>query len=70
MAVVKLLFVVLGALPRRPQWKKITAWTMQLDSIGEYGSRLALRRGRNYPDNTTDDVEMDTFSVEMDTFGV
>jgi len=72
MAVVRLLFVVLGALTRRPWWwKKITAWmkTMQLDetahhlSTSEYGSRLALRRGHNYRDRTMDGVEMDTIGV-------
>jgi len=72
MVVVRLLFVILGALLRRSWWwKKITAWTkeMQLDvktqifSTCEYGSRLALRRDRNYRYKIIDGVEMNTLGV-------
>jgi hypothetical protein len=52
---VKLLFVVLCAMPSRPWWwKKITAWMkkLPLDEMGH--SWLVLRRGRNYPDRATD----------------
>jgi hypothetical protein len=64
MVVVRLLFVVIRALLRQPWWwKKITAWMkkLQLDEMAH--SRLALRRGRIYPDRSTDDIEMDTLGV-------
>jgi hypothetical protein len=72
MAVVRLLFAVLGALLRQSWWwKKITTWvkTMQLDemtrrlSTSHYGNRFALRGVRSYPDRATEGVEMDTFGV-------
>ncbi|KAH8588290.1 hypothetical protein B0O99DRAFT_693577 [Bisporella sp. PMI_857] len=64
MVLVKLLFVILCAMPRRPWWwKKVVAWIKKLrfDEVGPIW--LALRRGHNYPDNTidirtTEDMEM------------
>jgi hypothetical protein len=61
MAIVRLLFVLLGAIVRRPWlWKKAVAWKkmVQLDELcqhfGAGGNDCGLRARRSY----TDDVEM------------
>jgi hypothetical protein len=72
MVTTRLLFIVLGVFLRWPWWwKKITARikAIQLDgivhslSISGYDRRLALRRGRNSPDEIIDGVEMETVGV-------
>jgi hypothetical protein len=70
MAAVRLAFVIFGAMPNWSWWRKGTnAWMeiMQLDqlarclSTNEFGSRLAVRRGRR--DSNRPTQEIDTLEV-------
>jgi hypothetical protein len=65
-AVVRLLFVVLCALPRRPLWWiKTTAWLKRRQSDAVAYGRFMPRRGKitKGPDHTPDGLELKSLEV-------